>query len=141
MSRYLTCRIEQTNNIELRCRTEIAAMHGGQSLETVELTSNETGKSETVEARAVFIFIGAVPHTAWLPNSIQKDRNGFIKTGMQIADAKDWPLKRQPFLLETSCPGIFAVGDVRLGSVKRVASAVGEGSMAIQMIHEYLAAS
>lgn len=106
----------------------------------MELTSNETGKTETVEERAVFIFIGAVPHTARLPDRF-KDRNGFIKTGLLVADAKGWPLKRQPFLLETRCPGIFTVGDVRLGSVKRVASAVGEGSMAIQMVHEYLAAN
>jgi thioredoxin reductase (NADPH) len=89
----------------------------------------------------VFVFIGAVPHTGWLPEAIGLDADGFVKTGPQPGDGSGWPLARQPYLLETSCPGVFAAGDVRVGSVKRVASAVGEGAMAVKFAHEYLAAS
>lgn len=139
MSQYLTRRIEQTANIELRRHTEISMMQGDQSLTTVVMTCSQTGRSDTVECLAVFVFIGAVPHTTWLPDTIQVDRHGFVKTGMQVMESSVWPLRRQPFLLETSLPGIFAAGDVRLGSTKRVASAVGEGAMAVQFVHEYLA--
>ncbi len=116
-------------------------MDGAQSLATVELICTQTGQCETVVCLAVFIFIGAIPHTTWLPDVIQVDRNGFVKTGLQLMESSAWPLRRQPFLLETSCPGIFAAGDVRFGSTKRVASAVGEGAMAVQFVHEYLASS
>jgi thioredoxin reductase (NADPH) len=116
-------------------------MNGDKSLATVELISKQTGRSETVDCLAIFIFIGAIPYTAWLPDTIQVDRNGFVKTGLQLIESSAWPLRRQPFLLETSCPGIFAAGDVRFGSTKRVASAVGEGAMAVQFVHEYLASS
>jgi thioredoxin reductase (NADPH) len=112
-------------------------MHGDKSLAAVELICSQTGQSDTVECQAVFI--GAVPHTGWLPDAIQVDRNGFVKTGMQVAESR--PLRRQPFLLETSRPGIFAAGDVRVGSTKRVASAVGEGAIAVQFVQEYLASS
>jgi thioredoxin reductase (NADPH) len=139
MSHYLVRRIEQTPNIEVRRFTAISQMHGDKSLATVELICSQTGQSDTVPCPAVFVFIGAVPHTTWLPDAIQVDRNGFVKTGQQIAES--WPLRRQPFLLETSCPGIFAAGDVRLGSTKRVASAVGEEAMAVQFVHEYLASN
>ena len=141
MSSYLAQRIEQTANIEVRRRTEISNMFGDECLNAVELTCRETGRSDTVESAAVFVFIGAVPFVTWLPDVIQRDRNGFVKTGPQILDSGAWQLRRQPFFLETSCPGIFAAGDVRLGSTKRVASAVGEGSMAVQFIHEYLASN
>ena len=141
MSQYLTRRIEQTASIEVRRHTEISKMYGNKSLATVELTCSQTGQSETVDCLAVFIFIGAVPHTTWLPNGIQVDRHGFVKTGLQVMESNGWPLRRQPFLLETSLPGIFSAGDVRLGSTKRVASAVGEGAMAVQFVHEYLASS
>jgi thioredoxin reductase (NADPH) len=141
MSSYLAQRIEQTANIEVRRRTEISNMFGDECLNAVELTCRETGRSDTVESAAVFVFIGAVPFVTWLPDAIQRDRNGFVKTGPQILDSGAWQLRRQPFFLETSCPGIFAAGDVRLGSTKRVASAVGEGSMAVQFIHEYLASN
>ncbi len=141
MSHYLTRRIEQTANIEVRRQTEISKMYGDKSLEGVELACHHTGRSESVDCLAVFIFIGAVPHTTWLPKAIQVDRNGFVKTGLQATESTEWPLHRQPFLLETSRPGIFAAGDVRLGSTKRVASAVGEGSMAVQFVHEFLASS
>lgn len=139
MSHYLKRRIEQTANIEVRCRTEISKMHGDQSLAAVELTCSHTGQSDIVDCLAVFVFIGSAPHTTWLPGTIQVDGNGFVKTGLQVAEW--WPLRRPPFLLETSCPGIFAAGDVRLGSTKRVASAVGEGAMAVQFVHQYLASS
>jgi thioredoxin reductase (NADPH) len=141
MSSYLAQRIEQTANIEVRRRTEISNMFGDECLNAVELTCRETGRSDTVESAAVFVFIGAVPFVTWLPDVIQRDRNGFVKTGPQILESGAWQLRRQPFFLETSCPGIFAAGDVRLGSTKRVASAVGEGSMAVQFIHEYLASN
>jgi thioredoxin reductase (NADPH) len=139
MSHYLVRRIEQTPNIEVRRFTAISQMHGDKSLATVELICSQTGQSDTVPCPAVFVFIGAVPHTTWLPDAVQVDRNGFVKTGQQVAES--WPLHRQPFLLETSCPGIFAAGDVRLGSTKRVAFAVGEGAMAVQFVHEYLASN
>ncbi len=141
MSQYLIRRIEQTANIEVRRHTEVSKMYGEKSLERVELTCSQTGQSETLDCLAVFIFIGAVPHTTWLPKTIQVDRNGFVQTGLQATESTEWSLRRQPFLLETSCPGIFAAGDVRLGSTKRVASAVGEGAMAVQFVHEYLAST
>jgi thioredoxin reductase (NADPH) len=89
----------------------------------------------------VFVFIGAVPHTKWLPSGINLDSKGFVQTGQQVAESGAWPLQRQPFLLETTVPGVFAAGDVRQGSIKRVAAAVGEGSMAVQFVHQFLAAS
>ncbi len=141
MSQYLTRRIEQTPTIQVRRHTEISRMHGDKSLERVELISNQTGQSDTVDCLGLFVFIGALPHTTWLPDAVQVDRHGFVKTGLHVMDSSAWPLRRQPFLLETSCPGIFAAGDVRLGSTKRVASAVGEGAMAVQFVHEYLASS
>jgi thioredoxin reductase (NADPH) len=90
---------------------------------------------------AVFVFIGAVPHTAWLPPAIKLDGKGFVQTGQQVGESGAWRLQRQPFMLETTLPGIFAAGDVREGSIKRVAAAVGEGSMAVQFVHQFLAAS
>ena len=141
MSQYLTRRIEQTPTIQVRRHTEISRMHGDKSLERVELISNQTGQSDTVDCLGLFVFIGALPHTTWLPDAVQVDRHGFVKTGLQLMESSMWPLRRQPFLLETSCPGIFAAGDVRSRSTKRVASAVGEGAMAVQFVHEYLASS
>jgi thioredoxin reductase (NADPH) len=139
MSYYLARRIEQTPNIAVRRHTEITRMTGDKWLSTVELRNNETGESETVVCAAVFVFIGAVPHTEWLPDGIQLDPKGFVKTGIQLDESNKWPLRRQPFFLETSRPGVFAAGDARLGSVKRVASAVGEGAMTVQFAHAYLA--
>ena len=141
MSHYLIRRIEQTPKIEVRRRTEITKAQGDQSLSAVQLRSTDTGKTETITCVALFVFIGAVPHTSWLKDAVELDRNGFVKTGLQLADAPGWTLRRQPFLLETSRPGVFAAGDVRLGSTKRVASAVGEGAMAVQFAHQYLSSS
>ena len=139
MSSYLAQRIEQTANIEVRRHTGISRLYGEDCLAAVELTCTESNQSATVDCTALFIFIGAAPFVTWLPEAIERDRNGFVKTGPQILERGAWPLRRPPFFLETSCPGVFAAGDVRLGSTKRVASAVGEGAMAVQFIHEYLA--
>ena len=141
MSHYLVCRIHETSNIEVRKRTEVSGMEGHKWLETVCLTNRETGQTEKLSCPAVFVFIGAVPHTKWLPSGINLDSKGFVQTGQQVAESGAWPLQRQPFLLETSVPGVFAAGDVRQGSIKRVAAAVGEGSMAVQFVHQFLAAS
>jgi thioredoxin reductase (NADPH) len=138
MSEYLAQRIEQTPNIELLTNTEITAMFGDTHLEAVELKNNRTGEVRKINVAAVFSFIGAIPRTGWLPPDIEKDAKGFIKTGAQVATSAQWRLHRPPFFLETSHPGVFAAGDVRSDSVKRVASAVGEGSMAVQFVHEYL---
>ncbi len=141
MSHYLVCRIEETPNIEVRKRTEVSGMEGDKWLETVCLTNHETGQTEKLSCPAVFVFIGAVPHTKWLPSGISLDSKGFVQTGQQVAESGAWPLQRQPFLLETTVPGVFAAGDVRQGSIKRVAAAVGEGSMAVQFVHQFLAGS
>jgi thioredoxin reductase (NADPH) len=140
MSSYLADRIEGADNIEVLSDTEISRMHGNAWLEAVEIKNRRTGETRTIQTTAIFTFIGAIPCTDWLPTVIEKDSKGFIKTGRSVLDSPYWSAKREPFLLETSCPGIFAAGDVRLGSIKRVASAVGEGSMAVQFVHEYLAA-
>ncbi len=138
MSQYLLRRIEQTRNIELLINSKISKMMGDEVLRSVEIRNNKTNQTQSVEAVAVFIFIGAIPHTNWLPAGIDKDDKGFIKTGLMVADSDSWFAGRQPFLLETSRPGVFAAGDVRLGSIKRVASAVGEGSMTVQFVHQVL---
>lgn len=142
MSRYLIRRIEDSDKITLLTKTQISALDGDTHLEHVTWKNNETGKSETHDIRHAFVFIGASPNSCWSDERILRDDAGFIRTGPDIhADelaTAGWTLERQPFLLETSCPGIFAVGDVRSGSVKRVASAVGEGSVVVQFIHRHL---
>jgi thioredoxin reductase (NADPH) len=138
MSSYLAHRIESTANIELLCHTTVHRMTGDGHLAAIELINHRTGAARAVETPAVFSFIGAVPRTGWLPPDIETDAKGFVRTGPGPAKSPHWPLKREPFLLETSRPGVFAAGDVRAGSIKRVASAVGEGSMAVQFVHEYL---
>lgn len=138
MSSYLARRIEQTANIELLCNATIRRMHGDGHLTGVEIANHQTGAVRTVETPALFSFIGAVPRTDWLPTEVERDAKGFVHTGPALAKSPHWTAPRQPFLLETSRPGVFAAGDVRSGSVKRVASAVGEGAMAVQFVHEYL---
>jgi len=138
MSSYLAHRIEQTPNIELLLSTEVVCLRGDGHLSEVELVSKKTGESRTIAAPALFSFIGAVPRTDWLPPEVERDAKGFVRTGADLARSPHWSRRRQPFLLETSRAGVFAAGDVRAGSVKRVASAVGEGSMAVQFVHEYL---
>ena len=142
MSRYLVRRIEQTPAIDLRLQTEITALEGGDHLERVRWRNRKTGTVETHDIRHVFVMTGAIPNTAWLGGCLALDANGFIKTGPDLSKedlmAARWPLLRNPLLLETSLPGVFAVGDVRGGNVKRVASAVGEGSIAIAFVHQVL---
>ena len=138
MSSYLVHRIEQTANIELLTRTKIRRMSGDGHLASVEIVNEKTGEARTVETPGVFSFIGAVPRTDWLPPEIERDAAGFITTGAALAQSPHWTSRRHPFLLETSRPGVFAAGDVRSGSIKRVASAVGEGSMVVQFVHEFL---
>jgi thioredoxin reductase (NADPH) len=138
MSSYLVRRIEQTPNIELLRSTTIQRMEGDGHLGEVTILNSQTGQERTVETPAVFSFIGAVPRTDWLPPEIERDDKGFIRTGPDLAESPHWTARRRPFLLETSHPGVFAAGDVRSGSAKRVASAVGEGSMAVMLVHEYL---
>jgi thioredoxin reductase (NADPH) len=142
MSRYLSMRIEGSPNIELRTRTELVGLEGGNHLERVRIRNNETGEAEELALRHVFIMTGATPSTGWLDDCLALDGKRFIKTGPDLSRdelaAAQWPLSRAPHLLETSRPGVFAVGDVRSGNVKRVASAVGEGSIAISMVHQVL---
>ena len=135
MSRYLIDEIEGRPNIGVRYETEIIDGAGEGSLESLTLRDSGLGVTETVPADAVFILIGARPHTEWLPDQISRDRYGFVITGVA---SDDWPSARAPFMFESSMPGVFAVGDVRSSSVKRVASAAGEGSVAIQQVHQYL---
>jgi thioredoxin reductase (NADPH) len=138
MSSYLVRRIEQTPNIELLCNTTIRQMNGNGHLASVDIVHSKTGEERTVETPGVFSFIGADPRTSWLPPEIERDGKGFVRTGADLARSPYWTSGRQPLLLETSRPGVFAAGDVRSGSVKRVASAVGEGAMAVQFVHEHL---
>jgi thioredoxin reductase (NADPH) len=140
MSSYLVQRVEETPNIEVLRNTEVRRMHGDNCLSAVEIVNNKTGETRTLEIQAVFSFIGAVPRTDWLPKEIEIDSKGFVRTGSNLAGSTKWAAQREPFLLETSRPGVFAAGDVRAGSIKRVASAVGEGAMAVQFVHEHLKA-
>ena len=138
MSAYLARRIEQTENIDILLNTSVERMLGNGSLSTIEIVNNKTGEKRSLQIAALFSFIGAVPRTDWLPQDIETDARGFVRTGPAVEKLSDGATRRQPFLLETSRRGVFAAGDVRASSVKRVASAVGEGSMAIQFVHEYL---
>jgi thioredoxin reductase (NADPH) len=138
MSSYLAKRIERIPNVEVLYNTTIRRMKGGTHLESVDIADSKTGQERTVEVAGVFSFIGAEPRTTWLPPEIERDEKGFVQTGAGLASSQYWTSKRHPFLLETSRLGVFAAGDVRSGSVKRVASAVGEGAMAVQFVHECL---
>ena len=142
MSQYLIDQIKETPNIQLWAHASLAEAHGDTHLEEISVLCSDTNKIERVPASAMFIFIGALPRTDWIGDLVERDERGFLLTGPDlIRDGqypKGWTLDRDPFLLETNIPGIFAVGDVRHGSVKRVASSVGEGSVAVQFIHQYL---
>jgi thioredoxin reductase (NADPH) len=142
MSQYLIDQIKATPNIQIWAHASVSEAHGDTHLEEISVLCSDTDKFERVPANSMFIFIGALPRTDWLATTIERDERGFILTGPDlIRDGerpKGWALERDPFLLETNVPGIFAVGDVRHGSVKRVASGVGEGSVAVQFIHQYL---
>jgi thioredoxin reductase (NADPH) len=142
MSQYLIDQIKETPNIQIWPHASVSEVHGETHLEEISFLCSDTNKVERVPAGAMFIFIGALPKTDWLADVVERDERGFILTGPDlIRDGrrpKGWALERDPFLLETNVPGLFAVGDVRHGSVKRVASGVGEGSVAVQFIHQYL---
>jgi thioredoxin reductase (NADPH) len=142
MSQYLVDQIRKTPNIHVELQSSVAEVHGQSHLEEVSIYCSESGETNRVSANYLFILIGAQPHTGWLAGVVERDERGFILTGPDIMrDGKrprGWQLERDPYLLETSVPGIFAVGDVRKGSIKRVASGVGEGSVAISFVHQYL---
>jgi thioredoxin reductase (NADPH) len=142
MSQYLIDQIKETKNIQIWAHASMVEAHGETHLEEISVLCSDTGKIERVPASSMFIFIGALPRTDWLDGLVERDERGFILTGPDLIrdgqHPKGWNLERDPFLLETNVPGIFAVGDVRHGSVKRVASGVGEGSVAVQFIHQYL---
>lgn len=141
MSRYLLARIEDSSSIEVRCNTEVAEARGESRLESLVLMDRTDGSREVVPASALFIFIGASPRTDWLGADVVRDEHGFVVTGrdLELQAPGRWTLPRAAAALESSVPGVFAAGDVRLDSMKRVASAVGEGSMAVYAVHRYLA--
>jgi thioredoxin reductase (NADPH) len=144
MSRYLVDRITNAANIELLVSTGVIELTGEDRLKGLVIEDNRSGERRTLGARALFVFIGAEANTGWLQGAVDLDERGFVLTGRELDDSAlhddDWQERsREPFLLETSMPGVFAAGDVRSGSIKRCASAVGEGSMAVKLVHQYLA--
>ena len=138
MSSYLIEQLAKRKNIHTRFHTEVTAAHGDSSLEAIDVHNSDTGETTRLESGGLFIFIGADAETSWLPEDVKLDPRGYVLTGTEAGAAECWPLERDPYLLETSVPGIFAAGDVRFSPVKRVAAAVGEGSMAIAFVHQYL---
>jgi thioredoxin reductase (NADPH) len=139
MSHYLIEQIAALGNVEVRTSAQAVAAEGDTHLEHLRVRGPD-GAETVEEVDACFVFIGALPRTDWLAGVVARDERGFILAGPD-AQGAGWPLKRDPYLLETSVPGVFVAGDVRARSIKRVASAVGEGSMAVSLIHEYLAAA
>jgi thioredoxin reductase (NADPH) len=139
MSSYLASRIERSDKITVLLHSEISEIRGENYVDSITIKTAPSGEVRSEEVGAIFVMIGAVPHTSWLPESIVRDSRGFILSGQQLVQEKKWKLDRPPLYLETSCPGVFAAGDARAASVKRVASAVGEGSMAVAFVHQFLA--
>ncbi len=138
MSTYLIEQIATKANIQVETRSEVVAVHGDEQLEAIEVIDRRTGITSRRDAQVVFVLIGAEAATDWLPSEIERDEHGFVLTGTDAIKAGQWKADREPFALETSAPGIFAVGDIRSGSVKRVAASVGEGGVAIALVHRYL---
>jgi thioredoxin reductase (NADPH) len=142
MSHYLVRQIAEIPNIDVRLGTEVIGLDGGDHLEEITLCDSATGTKETARAGYLFVFIGAAPRTEWLEGVVDRDPRGFVLTGPDLlargSRPRGWDLDRDPYYLEASSPGVFAAGDVRANSVKRVASAVGEGAMAIQLVHGFL---
>ncbi len=143
MSHYLIQQIRANDRIEVRTCTEVSACEGDGHLQKIVLRDSVSGATEDVECGHLFVFIGAAPMTDWLPDDLAKDASGFLLTGTDLMDSgnrpEGWAPNRDPYHLETSIPGVFVAGDVRSASVKRVASAVGEGAMAVTLVHQYLA--
>jgi thioredoxin reductase (NADPH) len=141
MSDYLVRQLEETPNVSIRLHTEVVGAVGAHRLTELVLRDNVTGTVEDVQANALYVMIGGHPHTDWLAGVVARDAHGYILTGRDLTsqEALPWPLERPPHLLETNLPGVFAAGDVRQGSVKRVASAVGAGSISVQLAHLRLA--
>jgi thioredoxin reductase (NADPH) len=137
MSDYLVQQIRRTPNIEVRLGAEVVGAEGGERMERLAIRDRASNATDIIPAKLLFVLIGAMPHTNWLAGAVQRNDKGFIATGHDV-DLGAWPMDRKPMDFETSMPGVFAVGDVRLGSVKRVASAVGEGAVAVQHVHQYL---
>jgi thioredoxin reductase (NADPH) len=141
MSQYLVDRLRQLPNVEIRTNTTVAGVDGQGRLEKITIKNMKTGSTEDAGCDGLFVFIGATPRTEWLENVVRRDEKGFILSGADVqCDPSQWPewqLKREPYRLETSMPGVFVAGDVRKGSVKRLTSAVGEGAMAVEYIHQY----
>ena len=142
MSFYLIKQLEDIENVSVRTRTQVIEAQGDEHLERLVLCNSETMEQETVDSGPMFIFIGAAPRTDWLDGVVVRDSRGFVRTGPDLlTEGKPpagWPLDREPYYLESSVPGVFVAGDVRSESVKRVASAVGEGAMAVTLVHRYL---
>ena len=143
MSSYLITELEQTPNVTIRLGVDLIDGEGDGGLEALTIRDRVTGVTERIDTAALFVMIGAEPHTDWLDGFVERNEHGYILTGPDLAgDGRlpaGWPLRRAPFLLETSVPGVFAVGDARFRSVKRVASAVGEGAASVQLVHQHLA--
>lgn len=139
MSRYLIDKIASTPNIHVRCRTEVVGCRGEGHLEALTVCDRDSGRVEEEETSWLFVFVGASPRTDWLGPDVIRDDKGFVVTGQDLMLRDGWRLPRAPFALESSVPGVFAAGDVRLDSMKRVASAVGEGAMSVYLVHRYLA--
>jgi len=145
MSQYLINQLATKANVTIETHAEVLAAEGSGRLEALQIATGPSRRRERRESDALFVFIGAHAETAWLPPNVIRDQWGYVCTGRDVMDlleereAGTWPLERDPYLLETSVPGIFSAGDVRHGSIKRVASSVGEGSMAIAFVHQYLA--
>ena len=138
MSLYLIEQLRRRSNIEVLLGAEVKAVHGAPNLTAIDLRDCATKNVRSAECGALFVFIGADAETEWLPQQIARDARGYVLTGDDVAKTGRWSHERDPFLLETSVPGLFACGDVRLSPVKRVAAAVGEGSMAIAFVHQFL---
>ena len=142
MSQYLIDQIEKTPVIEVWTKSRVVEVHGEERLESISVACDSTGSVDKFDASALFVFIGAEPRTEWLSGTVERDERGFLLTGPDLVRVgkypRGWQADREPTLLETNIPGVFAVGDVRHGSIKRVASGVGEGSIAIQFVHQYL---
>ena len=138
MSRYLVDQLARKPNIAVRLGSEVTAVHGETNLTAIDIFDVATGATGRADSQGLFVFIGADADTSWLPSALARDERGYVLTGDDVAKAGRWSHSRDPYLLETSIPGVFACGDVRLSPVKRVAAAVGEGSMAIAFVHQFL---